>query len=368
MTGAAGDGYDWAGLWQTCNRLLGAAWAGAADGRTARPLEDAVERFRRFGEQVTATLAGVAPAAQADTLAAACERLAAGWNGDDQAEWFALPLTFAAGSLDDASLDGFLVACARSDAWTRELLEVPALGPLREWQRATRAVVVALLEERAAWRALAARHVAASRAALSAFAAYLREPGGPPITSLRTLHDAWTTIADRSWRDTLMGDGYARAFARWVDAGSALRAAWAVADERDAALSGRPTRAAFEALTARQARLEAELARLRGERVAMAEQPPVAPEPDAAAMPPAATENALSPVTAGGVTAASPARARAPRQRVGTPSSKAPARTKPAVVAARKARKAPAKASRGAASPRSKQPEFDIGAIVDGRD
>lgn len=337
-------GYDWTGLWQAWGRVASGAWAEALRGNGASPLEDAVARFQRFADDIAAVLGGVTPAAQAAQLAAACERLAAAWDGHDQAQWFAAPFALGAAGVDDSALRGLLAASDTADAWSRELLGLPVLGPQREWQAAGRRLVEAGLAERAAQRHLLAHHVAATRSALRAFAAFLRDEDGPPLTTLRAVYDAWIGIADEAWRATLMSADYGRDFGAWVNRVSALRQAWSALDERVAALDGRPTRAAFEALLARQEALAAELERLRAvpadPPAMVVDEQPATPPREARAAPAAARPARQRP--AAGAKSTPPARAAKPRNAPGT---------------RRAARKSATRAA-----------EFDITSILEGGD
>ncbi|MGE0486964.1 MAG: poly(R)-hydroxyalkanoic acid synthase subunit PhaE [Gammaproteobacteria bacterium] len=357
-------GYDWSGLWQAWARLGSGAWAETLRNTGTSPVEAAVAAYQRFADTVATSLDGVAPAEQAARLAAACEALAATWDGQDRSRWFAAPFAFAAAGGDDGTLRGVLAACDTVDAWSRELLALPALGPQREWQAAGRRLVEAQLAERAAVRHLLGHHVTAVRAALRAFAGFLRDEDGPPLNTLRALYDAWIGIADETWRETMMSAAYGRDFGGWVNRASELRAAWAALDERFAGLSGRPTRAAFDALLARQQALEAEIEALRAARTVTER---------------ASTAAAGSPQDAGVVTTPVPspdAVGNTPRKPASPRGTQSARREAPAPRTSRRARSNSTKvraAAREAGRPvrkgtRTPVAEFDIANIFDDGD
>jgi len=235
--------------------------------------------------------------------------------------------------------------------WARELLALPAIGPQREWLELLKAFQRALLVEAEKRAAVDEHYRLAIRAALHGFADYLKDDGGPPITSVRALYDAWIDQAEAAYAERVMGDDFSRDFAAWVNAGSEMRLALRALGGRLSALFDAPGRDEINVLIERQQAMQRELAALRAERHALSAQ-----------IPPASV---ISPAAASLPAGQSPEPAdiaplRAPRR-----ASKAPAAS-PAKVAS----DTPVKRTRVSApkAPKNKpaaRGEFDIAHILD---
>lgn len=152
--------------------------------------------------------------------------------------------------------------------WASELLALPSVGPQREWQEMLKAVQRAALAETAARAAIDEHYRLATRAALQAFADYLKDDGGAPISTLRALYDAWIDHAEAGYAARVMSEDFARDFAAWVNAGSEVRLAVRGLGSRLSAVFDAPGRDEIDALLERQQAMQRELAALRAEREA----------------------------------------------------------------------------------------------------
>ena len=153
-------------------------------------------------------------------------------------------------------------------SWASELLALPAVGPQREWQEMLKAVQRAVLAETEARAVIDEHYRLATRAALHAFADYLKDDSGPPISTLRALYDAWIDHAEAAYAGRVMSEDFARDFAAWVNAGSEVRLAVRGLGGRLSALFDAPGRDEIDALLERQQAMQRELAALRAEREA----------------------------------------------------------------------------------------------------
>ena len=153
-------------------------------------------------------------------------------------------------------------------AWLSEVLALPAVGPQREWQEMMKAVQRAVLVETDARAVIDEHYRLAMRTALYAFADYLKDDGGPPITTLRVLYDRWIDHAEAAYAARVMSEDFARDFAAWVNAGSEVRLAVRGVGGRLSALFDAPGREEIDALLERQQAMQRELASLRAEREA----------------------------------------------------------------------------------------------------
>ena len=153
-------------------------------------------------------------------------------------------------------------------AWLSEVLALPAVGPQREWQEMLTAVQRAVLAETDARAVIDEHYRLATRTALHAFADYLKDDGGPPITTLRALYDGWIDHAEAAYAERVMSEDFARDFAAWVNAGSEVRLAVRGVGGRLSALFDAPGRDEIDALLERQQAMQRELASLRAEREA----------------------------------------------------------------------------------------------------
>ncbi|MBK8961376.1 MAG: hypothetical protein IPM80_23845 [Proteobacteria bacterium] len=241
---------------------------------------------------------------------------------------------------------------ATTQAWAHELLALPSIGPLREWQEMLKTVQAAALHEDRIRAAVDEHYRLVTRAALSRLALALEDHDGPPIRSVRALYDLWIDQAEAAYAERVMSHEFARDFAAWVNAGSALRLAIRKLGGRLTALIDAPGRDEIDVLLARQRDMQRELSALRAEReAAHANQPPVIPVTNAAAdtVMRAAAPQAV-PAAKRGAPRAIGAAAPRPKRRASN-GGKSPA-TKRADATPPRAKKAP----RG---------EFDIGHILD---
>lgn len=229
-------------------------------------------------------------------------------------------------------------------SWLKEMLALPAVGPQREWQEMMKAVQRAALAETDARAVIDEHYRLATRSALHAFAAYLKDDSGAPITSLRALYDSWIDHAEAAYAQRVMSEDFARDFAAWVNAGSEVRFAVRDAGGRLSALFDAPGRDEIDALLERQHAMQRELASLRAEREAARRE--------VRASAAAVTAVAMSDVSAAPVAKAPPRAVRKkpmPAAAVSSPKPGRPPRQSTAKVAR-------AKPPRG---------EFDIGHILD---
>jgi hypothetical protein len=173
---------------------------------------------------------------------------------------------------------------ATTRAWAHELLALPSVGPLREWQEMLKSVQAAALHEDRRRAAIDEHYRLVTRAALSRLALALEDNEGPPIRSVRALYDLWIDQAEAAYAERVMSHEFARDFAAWVNAGSALRLAIRKLGGRLTALIDAPGRDEIDALLARQRDMQRELSALRAERdAAQVNQPPVIAMTSAAA-------------------------------------------------------------------------------------
>jgi hypothetical protein len=327
MSEPGGD--PWSRLWQAwIARANGMATKGAPDGLSGNPLEAAMAGLRSFGAAVSAVAAAAAPGAQADALADYIDTLHRAGATVPGSEWAAVPFLWSAGLLDGAGAQSWRGVFDTGAAWIRELLDLPALGPQREWQEAVKAVVRAELAEQAAHLQLQTQQRRAQALALRRFAHFLRDASGPPVTSLRSLYDAWIGIAERAHRDVVMEAGYSRDFGAWVDAANTTRLALRRLEARVAETLDQPHQGAIEALATRQAELQAEIGHLRGELARLERTVPAAAAP---------AKPSTDPVVEGALS------------HTATPPELEPAVRAPSAAAAGKARATSAKATKKSA-------------------
>ncbi|MEX2480855.1 MAG: poly(R)-hydroxyalkanoic acid synthase subunit PhaE [Gammaproteobacteria bacterium] len=356
----------WAHLWRAWMPFDGAAGDTATAGVGASDtLGAAVDGFRRFGEAVSAALTGVPPAGQANALADYIESLRETAGGSVDTAWFAVPFLWSAGILEGPVGRGWQGAFDTASGWARELLDVPSIGPQREWQEAFKAVARASLDEHRARQTLLSHQQRVQVLALQRFAAYLREESGAPVTSLRGLYDAWIANAEQAYREVVMEASYSRDFGAWVNATNAARLALAGLEERFGAALDRPRQSTLDALASRQATLQAEIARLREELTALASaQPRSAAVSKTTTAPPRHAASSAAQARAEPAAAAKsapPERAAAARSTRRQPK----AGRRPAAGTA-KVTRAQSKKARGAKPGAAR--EFDIARIIDEAD
>ena len=251
-----------AGSWQAWADDVAAAWRLPGHGAAEDPVSAALAGFGRFAESVASTGgAGVSAQAFAERL----EQLAAALPAALDGEWFSLPFTWSAawpGAAAEEALDNWLATTTR---WYQQALDLPALGPQREWLEAGAAVQRARLREQRAGAALARHYRAAIAGALTRFAAWLRDDDPPAVTSLRALFDAWVGIADAAYREQVMQADFSADFGAHVNAMSERRAAEQALARRLADATGLPHRAALDKMAEQHAALRREIDALRAE-------------------------------------------------------------------------------------------------------
>lgn len=239
-------------------------------------------------------------------------------------------------------------------AWTNEVLELPAVGPMRDWQSAAQALGRDVLEQQRAAAGVARHYQQALRAAYARFAAHLRDPQGAPIETLAGLYDSWVDVAEEAYAEVVKAPEFAVDFAAWINAGSRARGRSNALRERLSAQLDLPQRAEINALLERQRAMQLELDRLQ-QALADAHHP-------------------VSAAVSAEVSAAVPAQPEAPQAVASLPSIAAPPAPRPRPKAIVKAPRA--RAARAGKPPRPAAPkpvarsrsaaEFDIGDILSG--
>ncbi len=350
---------SWTGSWQAWANDVAAAWRKPAPGAAGDPLSAALAGFARFAESVgRATTAETTPA---QAFAEQLEQLAAALPAAPDGEWFSLPFTWGGawpGAAAEEALQGWLET---TTGWYEQCLDLPALGPQREWLEAAAAVQRARLREQRAGAALGRHYRAAVARALKRFAAWLRDDSPPAVTSLRALFDVWVGIADRAYREQVMQAEFSADFGAHVNAMSERRAAEQALARRLADAAGLPHRAALDEMAERQAALRREIDALRAELASLRTPPPAHTRREADATGPARGQaDAASPEMEidAPVAAVAPTRPkRKPKPKPKPVAAKAPQRRQaPQRVAA--ASRQPARERRGAGG------EFDIERIL----
>lgn len=352
----------WAKFWQAWRPFDSTAGATGSGGFGADDtLGAAVDGFRRFGEAVSAALAGAPPAGQASHLADYIESLYDSAAASAGTAWFAVPFLWSASVLDGPLGQSWRGLSESGAKWARELLDLPSIGPQREWQEALKAVVRASLDEQRAQQALLAHQQRAQVLALQRFAAYLRDQSGAPVTSLRELYDAWISNAEQAYREVVMAASYSRDFGTWVNAANTARLALAALEERCAGTLDRPRQSTIDALASRQTALQTEIARLRDELAALA-----AAQPQSAAA--KTTSAASSQSSAPGIAASSTEPAAVAKAAPPVPAARSK-RQQPQAATRPRAAAGASKAGKAAKKRRRAKPgagrEFDIARIID---
>lgn len=256
----AADDDDRAAPWLAWMRAASAAWPGGGGAGESDPIAAAVAGFERFAN------AAAGSGDPAHALAAYIERILDALPENPRREWYALPVTWAAAwPGTEAAAEAFDTFVDTATRWSTEFLELPALGPQREWIALAAAVQRARLDEQRAASALLRHQRSAIATALRRYADWLRDDSLPPVASLRALFDAWVAIADAAHREVVMQAAYGEVFAAHVNAMSARRAAEQAFLSRCADSLGLPQRGAFDALAERHAALRVEVGELRDE-------------------------------------------------------------------------------------------------------
>jgi hypothetical protein len=256
-------------MWQAWAQNAGGA-AAFYPGRQAKdPLIEALAGYRRFVDGVMDALRADPTAASGAGFAAFIEKLSSqSWNdlhGDGPSPWFGIPCSLLGSGFDSPLFEQAQDGQALLDAWTTEFLEIPPLGPQREWQLTGQTLHSALLEQRSTFAKVAEHYRKSASIGLKRFAEYLRQTDGAPIESLRALYDAWIDVAEQSYRETVMTEAFSHDFGAFINASSRVRAASNVIQQRLTDSIGVPGLREFEVLEDQQARLRAEVDALRRE-------------------------------------------------------------------------------------------------------
>lgn len=338
---------SWTGSWQAWANDVAAAWRKAAPGTAGDPLPTALAGFARFAESVAR--AGTADATPAQAFAEHLEQLAAALPAALDGEWFSLPFMFG-GAWPSAAVEEALQGWLETTTgWYEQCLDLPALGPQREWLEAAAAVQRARLREQRAGTALARHYRAAIARALNRFAAWLRDDAPPAVTSLRALFDVWVGIADQAYREQVMQAEFSADFGAHVNAMSARRSAEQALARRLADAAGLPHRAALDEMAEQQAALRREIDALRAELVRLRTPPTARPVREAEDSDPA---RGRADAAATGVKVDAPAAAAAPAQPEPKPEPKpepepkSEPKSKPKSAAAKAAKRRPARERR----------------------
>lgn len=338
-------------------------------GAHLRQLADA---YVAFGRGVLALLGSGAEGGAGEALAGAFERWAKGDRSreayDSLRDFFsAAPagLASAFAALGERGLDERVGNTL--SAWADELLALPAVGPQRDWQAAAQRLARELLEQQRAAAVVGRHHEAALRMAYARYAAFLRAPDGPPISSLAALYDSWVEIAETAYAETVSSPAFASDFAAWINTASRARMHGNALRERQAAQLDLPQRGEINALLARQRALEAEVSRLQDALAAAREQRETMAVERVASPPPVLTQEQpaepAQPLQASAPPSVSPA---TPRPVAATTRRKAPAAKAPKAAKVPASKRVPARPAAAArATPRARAgTEFDIGDIL----
>ena len=231
------------------------------------------------------------------------------------------------------------------------LVDGPALGLSREWQLKWRAFSEAYKREQLASSALQRQFGALFLDATKRLYKALQIDDGE-ICSVRELYDLWIDIAEESYREHVMTQGYAKAFGEFINTKAATRNAWQSISNDLLAAMNLPNRRELDILIQRQHDLAAEL---RGSSESRANDSEIELLRAEVATLKAALETRRESGTTGN--AAPPARKPRPKATRSNASSKAkPSAVKAKAKAKRVAKRAPRQANKESA-------EFDIAAL-----
>jgi class III poly(R)-hydroxyalkanoic acid synthase PhaE subunit len=310
--GAAGAA-NWQDAWQRwvdAMRVGASGTTGDAAGRVSG-LATAYLAFAKLAQEALAEGAGPGFSERLVALMARAATATGEAAADAAGNWLTVvPFTLGAAALRAQPAQAHDELRDTLSGWAAQLLALPAIGPQREWQQALARLLDALRVQDDSARALMGQYRLAFAAALARFGEHLDDESGPPIESLRALYDAWVEQAEAAYGERLRTPEFARAFAGWVNAGSATRLALRGLSERIAAALDLPQRAEIDRLLMRERQLQAELAELR-DGLARQSAPP---EPVvAAARPTAAPARSRPARSAAGGRAGSGGRTRKPR-------------------------------------------------------
>ena len=274
MTARRDDGFqvwlDTWKAWQDANRTNFSTWTAGAQGLNAAGLCGPAEQYQAFADSVMQLAVETGGGDLSKQLAQAIDRIRDLQPGDEcermlRAFLFAVP----AAPFVDATLghdaegpeqvtDSLL---DRMSAW----LDMPTVGPHREWTDAFKRAQQALLAQQHAALKLKKRYHDAAMLALDHFATFLNDESGAPITSIKGLYDAWIDIAESAYTEAVMDAGFATDFAAWINTGSDTRLKFRALFEPLAVIVDMPQRGEFDTLLERQYELMREVETLRTE-------------------------------------------------------------------------------------------------------
>lgn len=255
MTARAGDvSQVWLDAWKKWQDAGGAAfpaWAARSQGMDAGGLSGLAENYKAFADSVMGAAETDAGDLSAQ-FAAAIDRIRDAYRVDDS----------------DRMLGAFLAAVPTApsiDLGSFDWLDLPAVGPHREWTDAVKQAQQSMVAQQRAAEVLMGHYQSAVMCALDRFADYLRDETGEPITSLKALYDAWIDIAERAYAEVVMDAGFAVDFGAWINTGSEARIKLRTLIDRITAGVDMPQRRDFDALMERQHALTREVESLRAE-------------------------------------------------------------------------------------------------------
>ncbi len=314
---------DPAALWRAGEKLWEEAFG-------ADFLTGVQQQFEQFGQAVASMLEAAPEERPEEALAAAVQGLSAELPEQLEREWFALPFVWGSGLFRLLDYSPLTPLQEFVDEQVGFSWQAPAVGPLRESIERVKALQHSERRARATADTLLRAYRGAVSLALERFALFLRRDEGEPITTLRGLYDAWVSVAEQAYRDTVMSADFRSSFAECANA------TVAVVRERREFLAkefnyfGIAQQSVIDALVDKQAGLEAEIIAL---------------------------QRALAGLRPDGAEEAS--RAEPPVRR------RAAARGKRSVEKQPQSKRAPGKTTRPR---RSKHSEFDIGSIFEDPD
>jgi|GEM_PF-3326324 polyhydroxyalkanoate synthase subunit PhaE len=256
---------DWAAVWRQWTQFFEASPLSGGRVEGWSPM-DPLTGYREFLESLQKL---AAPASSLDAVDRINEFVrslkgaaASDWSNEIVSVWSsntAKSASQARGKINDsaAKLESVF------GTWSSELTNLPAIGPLREWQQASQNLHHALLNERQAHLRLTDHVEQSLSLAQERFGAYLRDDRGPPITSIRILYDDWIDIAEDSYQKIVMSETFSKDFGAFINANTRTRLALKAIQQRGAENTGLPSARDFELLLNQLNDLTREVADLR---------------------------------------------------------------------------------------------------------
>ena len=277
MTARAEDGFQtWLDAWKAWQAASGAHFADRAPGAhglDASGLSGLADQYNAFADSIMKFTADTNSGDLSMQLAAAIERIRDAHlmdpidDSDRMLRAFlaavpTAPFVDLGAGRNTQSQQQFADTLLK---WTSEWLELPSVGPHREWTDAVGQAQQAMLAQQRAAQELAERYRHAITLALDRFVVYLKDETGAPITSVKALYDAWIDIAERAYAEIVMDKGFAADFAAWINTGSDARLKLRALVDRIAAIADLPQRKEVNVLLERQHELMREVESLRTE-------------------------------------------------------------------------------------------------------